>query len=615
MIEVVSSKEKMMNSREAMEEWMNTPITFPPVPSDDVSDEPLIVEAEVESPTIKSRLKATQTDLVGFSGEITKPVGKIKLDVCFRNEGLCRRTTMKFTIIRAPSPYNIILGRMRHKTLRAIPSTIHSMIKFPTPKGIATLITQSVILSECEWLEKKRVVEEPVEENPLDWKYVTTEKVMVNPAFSEQLVVIGGGLSKNTFPLEKSEVVLKEVNKGIKAGIIRPVRNLEAYANDMVIQSNDEKGLLADIAKTFNNLKKINMKLNMKKCSFGVEEGKFLGYMITSKGIQMNPKKTKVLVDLQSPRTLKEMQSLSRKLVALNRFLAKSIDRSLPFFNTLRNITKENKHEYKWTHKAEEAFQQIKKLILSLLFLTPTFPKETMYAYLDVSIEVVSVVLMTDRKGRQCPVHYMSRNLNEAQKNYASIEKLALSLIHMTRRLRRYFEAHSSREYYRKIKMNHAIYKQKLDNIQLRKGTLQEGILSANVKGMDIIGPIPQDVRRVKFIIVAVEYFTKWIEAKPLAKIIAHPQANGLVESANKSLMEGIKTQLGRERARWVEELPNVLRAHRTSIKQSNGETPFSLTYISEAVIPAEIGMSTYHTMMIREEFNKEEMRLNLDLL
>ncbi|GJZ74780.1 reverse transcriptase domain-containing protein [Tanacetum coccineum] len=71
----------------------------------------------------------------------------------------------------------------------------------------------------------------------------------------------------------------------------------------------------------------------------------------------------------------------------------------------------------------------------------------------------------------------------------------------------------------------------------------------------------------------------------------------------------------GREKAGWVDELPNVLWAHRTSIKQSNGETPFSLTYGSEAVIPAEIGMPSYRTLMIREEFNEEEQRLNLDLL
>ncbi|GJT68398.1 reverse transcriptase domain-containing protein [Tanacetum coccineum] len=136
------------------------------------------------------------------------------------------------------------------------------------------------------------------------------------------------------------------------------------------------------------------------------------------------------------------MQSLSGKLAALNRFLAKSAERSLPFFNTLKNITKENKHEYRWTQAAEEAFQQMKKLITDLPSLTPPREKETLYAYLAVSAEAVSAVLLIDRKGWQCPVQYVSRTLNEAERNYAPIEKLALSLIHMTRRLRRYFEAH-----------------------------------------------------------------------------------------------------------------------------------------------------------------------------
>lgn len=61
-------------------------------------------------------------------------------------------------------------------------------------------------------------------------------------------------------------------------------QNLEAYVYDVVIKSRMEKELFANIAETFDNLRRINMKLNPKKCSFGVEEGKFLGYM-TSIGI------------------------------------------------------------------------------------------------------------------------------------------------------------------------------------------------------------------------------------------------------------------------------------------------------------------------------------------
>ncbi|GJZ74778.1 reverse transcriptase domain-containing protein [Tanacetum coccineum] len=90
-------------------------------------------------------------------------------------------------------------------------------------------------------------------------------------------------------------------------------RNLEAYVDDMVIKSKEETSLLADIAETFEGLKTINMKLNPKKCSFGVEEGKFLGYMVTSEGIRANPKKTKAISDLQSPKTLNRKCKASRR--------------------------------------------------------------------------------------------------------------------------------------------------------------------------------------------------------------------------------------------------------------------------------------------------------------
>ncbi|GJU78683.1 reverse transcriptase domain-containing protein [Tanacetum coccineum] len=112
--------------------------------------------------------------------------------------------------------------------------------------------------------------------------------------------------------------------------------------------------------------------------------------------------------------------------------------------------------------------------------------------------------------------------------------------------------------------------------------------------GIDIAGPFPEGPGKVKFLIVAMDYFTKWIEAKVVATIIGNQD-------------EGNKT--------WIEELPHVLWAHRIMIKSSHGDTPFSLTYGTEAVIPAEIGMPTYRTAVVDATHNDEEIRLNLDLL
>nr|GEX42886.1 reverse transcriptase domain-containing protein [Tanacetum cinerariifolium] len=96
---------------------------------------------------------------------------------------------------------------------------------------------------------------------------------------------------------------------------------------------------------------------------------------------------------------------------------------------------------------------------------------------------------------------------------------------------------------------------------------------------------------------------------------VKHPQSNGLVERANRSLGEGIKARPGEGNKNWVEELSHVLWDHRTMIKSSHSDTPFSLTYGTEAVIPAEIGMPTYRTTVVDVVNNDEELRLNLDLL
>ncbi|GKC61749.1 reverse transcriptase domain-containing protein, partial [Tanacetum coccineum] len=200
--------------------------------------------------------------------------------------------------------------------------------------------------------------------------------------------------------------------------------------------------LLNAVGKELGGPEEGQYKAKSEKCSFGVKEGKFLGYMVTSEGIRSNPKKTKAVADMQSPKTLREMQSLSGKLATLNRFLSRSAERAMPFFYTLKNITKENKDDFRWTEAAEQAFQELKAVIMELPALTTPNLKETLYVYLAASGKAVSGVVMADRRGKQTPIRYVSRTLHEAEKNYTSLEKLALCLLHLSRRLHRYFEAH-----------------------------------------------------------------------------------------------------------------------------------------------------------------------------
>ena len=184
--------------------------------------------------------------------------------------------------------------------------------------------------------------------------------------------------------------------------------------------------------------------------------------------------------------------------------------------------------------------------------------------------------------------------------------------------------------------------------------------------GLDILGPLPIGRGQCKFIIVAVDYFTKWAEAEPLATILeqkvsnfvwrsiicrfgilrslesdngkqfdnpkfrdicaeleiknyysspAHPQSNGQVQVTIRTLKAALKTKLEDLIGKWVEYLPEVLWAYRTTRKSATQETPFALAFGTEAVALIEVGVRSPRIEFASTERNEEALRLNLDLL
>lgn len=183
--------------------------------------------------------------------------------------------------------------------------------------------------------------------------------------------------------------------------------------------------------------------------------------------------------------------------------------------------------------------------------------------------------------------------------------------------------------------------------------------------GVDLIGPLPKG-RRTTYAIIAVEYFMKWAEVEALSNItkkktidfilrnimckygipytlvidngkqfdnqnfrefyenliielkfcsLAHPQANRQVEAANKTINKLLTTRLSEKKRTWVDELPGVLWAYRTTHKTTTRETPFALGFVHEVVVPVEIEMDTHNTKHFSEGQNNLQMCLNLDLL
>nr|GEU92181.1 reverse transcriptase domain-containing protein [Tanacetum cinerariifolium] len=564
-----------------------------------------------------------------------------------------------------------------------------------------------------------------------------------------------------------------------------------------------------------------------------VEEGVFLGYVVTPDGIKLCPDKTAAVLQLPSPRTIKEVQSLNGKLASLNRFLSKSAEKSLPLFKTLKKCIK--KSDFQWTVEAEQAFKQLKQHLSELPILVAPKPKEGLIIFLSgqelnytpMEKLVLSLIFAAKRlrrttanieyHARRTQYHVQAKNVGQRTDpsgfSYRNVRRKPTSRasgINSTRAAdtlhgRLIMSSNNEAEYealiaglrittlmgvqnvyvsvdsklvanqvlgtYVAKEENMVKYLDKVKSLvlvevlkdksikekdvttvveedgptwmtpiveYLKEGTLpgdrkearkhrinelMEGILyrrsfltpwlrcvgplqakyvireihegscsmhagprSVVAKAIrlgyywpvmhrdarDMIrkcnnsGPFPEGPGKVKFLIVAMNYFTKWIEEKAVATItggqvkkfvwdnivcrfglpgeivsdngkqfsdnpfkdwcdklnitqrfasVKHPQSNGLVERANRSLGEGIKARLGEGNKNWVEELPHVLWAHRTMIKSSHGDTPFSLTYETEAVIPAEIGMSTYRTATVDVVSNDKELRLNSDLL
>ncbi|KAL0400401.1 UNVERIFIED_CONTAM: Polyprotein P3 [Sesamum radiatum] len=214
-------------------------------------------------------------------------------------------------------------------------------------------------------------------------------------------------------------------------------RNVEVYVDDMLVKSKKAEDHTKDLEETFSVLRKYKLKLNPAKCTFGVQGGRFLGFMVTQRGIEANPLKIKAIIDMKAPTCINEVQRLTGRIAALSRFISKSAEKSLPFFKTLRKAK-----TFEWGTPCQLAFEELKAYLFGLPLLVKPSPGDTLYLYLSVTPQVVSSVLVREEGGKQLPIYYVSKVLNGAEGRYTPIEKMALALVVTAKRLRPYFLSH-----------------------------------------------------------------------------------------------------------------------------------------------------------------------------
>nr|GEW95853.1 reverse transcriptase domain-containing protein [Tanacetum cinerariifolium] len=296
------------------------------------------------TPEEKEAMRPPTTPLFGFAGQISWPLGLITLPITiydYRGH-ISKKIVVDFMIIRAPLLYNIILGRPGLMKLsakkRVIAKDRSEAITMEVSKLVEARILKPVFFPR--WVSNPVMVKKsdgtwrmcidftnlnkacPKDSYPLpeiDQNIESLEGFKLKcflDAYKgyHQIRMAKEDEEKTSFHIEQGTFCYEKMPFGLKNSratyqrlmdnvfISQLGRNIEIYVDDMVIKSKNEANLISDVAETFDTLRKANMKLNPKKCTFGVEAGQFLGYMITNEGIQANPKKSLPALTIPNPR-------------------------------------------------------------------------------------------------------------------------------------------------------------------------------------------------------------------------------------------------------------------------------------------------------------------------
>jgi hypothetical protein len=216
-----------------------------------------------------------------------------------------------------------------------------------------------------------------------------------------------------------------------------------AYVDDIFVKTRKADDLVGDLRIAFGCLRANGVKLNPKKCVFGVPQGMLLGYIVSKRGIEANPENVAALERMGPIRYLKGVQKVLGCLAALSRFISRLGEKGLPLYRLLK------KHErFSWIVEAQEVLDKLNATLAHAPILMPPQDGEPLYLYVAATTEVVSAIIVVERTEEghalpvQRPVYYASEVLSETKARYLQVQKLLYAMVLARRKLLHYFEAH-----------------------------------------------------------------------------------------------------------------------------------------------------------------------------
>ncbi|GKU96286.1 hypothetical protein SLEP1_g9534 [Rubroshorea leprosula] len=213
---------------------------------------------------------------------------------------------------------------------------------------------------------------------------------------------------------------------------------VECYVDDLVVKSKRRDDHLNDLKVVFERLRKYQLKMNPLKRAFGVSSGKFMGFIVRHRGIEIDQSKIEAIVNMPPPKNLRGLKSLQGKLAYIRRFISNLARRCHPFSKLMKKDA-----PFVWDEACQNAFESIKEYLLHPPILVAPILGRPLILYIAAQEYSLGALLaQVNEEGKENALYCMSRTLVGAEVSYSPIEKICLALIFSTKKLRNYMLAH-----------------------------------------------------------------------------------------------------------------------------------------------------------------------------
>src|SRR5256886_11756473 len=234
------------------------------------------------------------------------------------------------------------------------------------------------------------------------------------------------------FGLKNAGATYQRAMDKIFSGLTR--KTVECYVDDIAVKSRHKGDHLRDLREVFNLMRAHQLKMNPTKSFLVVSSGKFLGFVVTSKGIHLDPEKVSAIRDMEPPRSLKELRGLQGKLAYIRRFISNLSGRCQPFSKLMRKgVT------FVWDQACQDAFDEIKRYLTTPPVLVPPTQGKPFFLYVrSMEHSLGALLAQKNNEGHEQAIYYLSRTMVGAEHRYNPVEKECLALVFAVQKTRHY---------------------------------------------------------------------------------------------------------------------------------------------------------------------------------